>query len=396
MKILFIAMPHSIHTVRWVMQLKGLGWDIHFCSSTSDHTIHSELTGITYHYLKFELPLNRPKNNYCGHFLSLIPEIKNSILSKTIRNIFEIIGRVQTRTKLVETVIKKEKPDIIHTLETQSAGYLVANVKDKFLNHFPFWIHSNWGIDLHFFGRLRKHIQPIRETLLRINALIVEGQRDALLAQEFGYKKLIYIFPSVGGGFVLPKEPLTPLDQRNLILIKGTQDECRRGLVAIRGLERCVDLLGEYQLILYTANDATRVAAELFEYQTGKEIVVINEVSHEEMLALNSKALISICVNRSDGLPNAMLEAMLMGAFPIQSNTSLADEWIKHGHNGLLVNPDDPEDVELSIREALNNPQLLKESSIINRQLISENLKYDEIREKVINLYQKIYQNIER
>jgi len=48
-----------------------------------------------------------------------------------------------------------------------------------------------------------------------------------------------------------------------------------------------------------------------------------------------------------------MLEAMTMGALPIQSDAGGARAWIHDGENGLLVAPEDPEAVEAAIRRAV-------------------------------------------
>jgi glycosyltransferase involved in cell wall biosynthesis len=43
----------------------------------------------------------------------------------------------------------------------------------------------------------------------------------------------------------------------------------------------------------------------------------------------------------SEGISTSMLEAMAMGAIPIQTCTSCADEWIINGEAGFLVEPND-------------------------------------------------------
>ena len=50
------------------------------------------------------------------------------------------------------------------------------------------------------------------------------------------------------------------------------------------------------------------------------------------------KSGIHIANSISDGMPNALLEAMGMGAFPIQSNPGkVSEEVITHGKNGFLI-----------------------------------------------------------
>jgi len=268
---------------------------------------------------------------------------------------------------------------------------LVSTSKKLYGEGFPMWIHSNWGIDLHFFGRLSHHIPILKETISLINVLIVEGQRDHVLARQLGFSGITKTFPSVGGGFKIPDLPVSQTSTRKKILVKGTQDIVRRGLVALRALERCADCLADFEIYLYSSNEITQAAAELFYSQTGKKINILNEISHNEMLVLNKEARINICINKSDGLPNSMLEAMMMGTFPIQSNTSIAEEWITHGQTGMLVPAEDPEMIERAIREALTNDALVDNAAPVNRARIIESLNYDKIRMATVALYNEAY-----
>ena len=52
-----------------------------------------------------------------------------------------------------------------------------------------------------------------------------------------------------------------------------------------------------------------------------------------------SKSFVYIGNSISDGMPNTMLEAMTMGAFPIQSNPGgVTEEIVENEVNGLLLN----------------------------------------------------------
>ncbi len=390
MRILFVAMPFSIHTVRWISQINDTGWDLHLFPSMKFQPLHAEMRGVVYHenfYDNLYGPV--PGNTYSSSHMPYLSFIKGRLPKKVIRKLAHITGIETDPADELAELIKKIRPDIIHSLETQHAGYLVTQAKKKTAGKFPFpvWIHSNWGIDLHFFGRLQKHIPLIRETLAGVNILLVEGKRDETLARELGYQSKVRIFPSVGGGFHIPDGEPAKTSLRKKILVKGTQDIIRRGVVALRALERCADLLDEYEIILYSSNEITRAVAELFTGHTGKQITILEGVDHAGMLQLNAEARINICVNISDGLPNAMLEAMLMGAFPIQSDTSLANEWIRSGETGMLVPPEDPDVIEKAIREALLNDELVDRAAVANRRQISEQLEYEHIKTSVTDMY---------
>jgi glycosyltransferase involved in cell wall biosynthesis len=391
MRILFVAMPFSIHTARWISQVNDKSWDINLTASMPFKPLHEDINNITYHVSFYNNIFQKVKGNiYSSPALPFFSFIESPLLKKLFRKFAGILGIEKSESQKLADLIIKLKPDIIHSMETQHAGYLVSEAKKRVKGPFPVWIHSNWGIDLHYFGELQDHIGRIRETLTNIDVLLVEGKRDEVLARNLGFEKKVYRFPSVGGGFIIPSSTLTALSSRNKILIKGNQDIIRRGIIAIKAVEKCIDLLDNYEIVLYSASEDTIKEAESFFERTGKRITVCSSINHEQMLKLNSEARINLCVNLSDGLPNAMLEAMLMGALPIQSNTSVADEWIDNGKNGFLVPPENTDQIAMALRMALTDNELCEAAGSYNRALIAERLEYNKIRKEVIRMYEDV------
>lgn len=114
------------------------------------------------------------------------------------------------------------------------------------------------------------------------------------------------------------------------------------------------------------------------------------------MLELFGRSRIALAVNVTDGVPNAMLEAMTMGAFPIQSDTQSTSEWITDGVNGLLVNPNDAMSIATAMRRALQDDGLVDAAAIHNFKLVSERLDLASVRPRVIEMYRTIAARRER
>jgi glycosyltransferase involved in cell wall biosynthesis len=114
---------------------------------------------------------------------------------------------------------------------------------------------------------------------------------------------------------------------------------------------------------------------------------VASEFSYTEFLAMVASARISITNNLSDGVPNTMLEAMALGAFPIQSNTAITQGWIEDGVNGLLTDPTNIDQIASAISRALKDDKLVSEAAIINRSLVEEKLNSDAIDPIIRRLY---------
>jgi glycosyltransferase involved in cell wall biosynthesis len=101
------------------------------------------------------------------------------------------------------------------------------------------------------------------------------------------------------------------------------------------------------------------------------------------------RSRVAIAVGLADGSPLSLLEAMSMGAFPIQSDTVSTAEWIENGRNGLLVPPEDSETVANAIRRALRDDNLVQCAAEINSQIIAERVDASVIKPQVIELYRR-------
>jgi glycosyltransferase involved in cell wall biosynthesis len=104
------------------------------------------------------------------------------------------------------------------------------------------------------------------------------------------------------------------------------------------------------------------------------------------------RARIYIGLGISDGISTSLLEAMVMGAFPIQSCTACADEWIVDGKSGFIVPPEDPVLVAAAIRRALADDQLVNLAAEINAKTARERLDTSVIQPQVVKLYEDVYQ----
>jgi glycosyltransferase involved in cell wall biosynthesis len=85
-----------------------------------------------------------------------------------------------------------------------------------------------------------------------------------------------------------------------------------------------------------------------------------------------------------------MLEAMVLGALPVQSDTVSTREWISDGENGLLVPPEDAGAVERALRRAVSDDDLVERAARINEQLTAERVDFRRIAPRVVELYRRV------
>lgn len=387
MRILFVAYPCSVHTARWINQLPLDEWDVHLFP-VHEGRVHPDLHDITVHSL----------------FRSWPPEENSRVKRKGVRwpiatgraGIKRYLGaflpRVSDASRLAR-VIQSLQPDVIHVLEMQSAGYLMLETFQALngSSRAP-CIYSSWGSDLYLYARQDAHNARIRAFLAQCDYYIADCERDQNLAKELGFQgKSLGVFPGAGGydlnlmrTFKLPGLP----SSRRVIALKGYQGiRGANARAAINALRESLDMLSGYELVVYSVDEAIR--PDLDELSSAG--LTVNELppsSHDEMLKLFGRARVAIGIGSSDGTPNAMLEAMAMGAFPIQSDTVSTGEWIDDGRNGFLVSPD-ASSIRNALYRAITEDSLVDESAGINSKLI-ERIDKRFVQPKVIGLYERV------
>lgn len=389
-RILLVAMANSVHTARWISQLDGEGWDVHLFP-VSHRPLHSDLRRVTVHP-----PVRRPR-----------PDLDRSVRQRGIRWplprgsvrlewTLERMSRTNRAARLAR-LISRLRPDVVHSLEMQHAAYLTLESR-RLLGgtEFPPWIYSCWGSDLYYFGRKPEHAERVEAVLSACDYLITDCERDRDLAAEHGFRgTFLGVFPGPGG-FDIERMRQTrgraPASSRRVIALKGYHDDLwvGRALVGLEAIHRLSASLTEYEVVIYSAEDNVRHAAGYISRTTGLRLTVLPESPPDEIVALMGRARIAIGVNISDGVPNTMLEAMIMGALPIQSDTISTREWISDGENGLLVAPEDVADVERALRRALADDALVDRAARLNGDLTDQRVARAVVAPRVLDAYRRV------
>jgi len=391
MKILFIAMGDSIHTARWINQISDQGWEIHLIPSIFSHYIefHPDIQNVIIH------------NRFVGHINTSDIKKLNKVFLYVYRIFSSIFRIITTRyypdywSQYISKKIVDINPDIIHTLEFQSAGYLVSSIKKQYNGKFPTWIATNWGSDIYLFGKLPEHRQKIVEILEMCDYYSCECYRDVKLAHSLGVKgKVLPVIPNTGGfdlKTVHSWRQVGKVSDRKYILVNGKQDFAGRGLNAIDAIARInKEILQKFTVAIYSAPKDVIIAARLFSHESGIPVEIIPPTSHEDMLRWQGKARVYIGISISDAIATSLLESILMGSFPIQTCTSCADEWIENGVTGMIVSYNNPQVITQAITRALIDDNLVNTAAEINWKTVTERLDTSAIKPNVVKMYTDI------
>src|SRR5690606_23933040 len=125
-----------------------------------------------------------------------------------------------------------------------------------------------------------------------------------------------------------------PFHERRVVLIKGYESKLGRCNVILEAILQQKEILKSLEVRVFAANDKVKKFISESGLATWNNFYYSEVITQEEVLQLMGKSLIYIGNSISDGMPNTLLEAIIMGAFPIQSNPGGATaEIIENGAN---------------------------------------------------------------
>ncbi|WP_099709495.1 glycosyltransferase [Flavobacterium sp. 9] len=376
MKILLISMS-SIHAIRWIENLKDTSYELYWF----------DVIG------KGKLETLDSVNQFTDWKKRKVPHIKGEyFLSKKAPFLYEkILPFVEvTANEELERIILEIQPDIVHSFEMQNCSYPILKTMKKYPK--IKWLYSCWGNDLYYFQQFSSHLKKIRQVLQRVDFLHTDCQRDFILAKKHGFSGVHSGVIPGGTGYKLNElqSYKLPISERKIILVKGYEHILGRGLNIIKALHTIQDRIQDYDVTVFGAHN------EVIDYiksnQLNFKVYDRHELSHHELMQLMGKSLFYIGNSISDGMPNTLLEAIVMGAFPIQSNPGGAtEEIITNGVNGFLIeNPESVSEIKMLILQAISNFQMVEKAAIENENIVMQRLDYSSNRIKVIDIYKNI------
>jgi hypothetical protein len=384
MRALIVAFPNSIHTARGAELASRAGWDV--------HVFPSRPLGPT--------PELHDATAYVDPGVEVSGRTDSSVRIVRLESGRGALGglRWDERVDALTRTIEVTRPDLVHSMEIQSGGYLTLEAKRRLGDAMPPWIVHNWGSDIYHYGRIPRHVQRIRAVLSSCDWYWAECHRDIGLARAFGLRgRPLPVVPATGGYDLDHAADLRApgaTSARGTIAVKAADEFVYLPHRALDAIEQCGDLLRGRRLALYMASPELRERAERLCERSGAEVEVVSEVDRlapqEEILAMHGRARVSIALSASDAACTSFLDAMVMGSFPIQSNTSCAREWARHGEGVWLTDPEDVDAVAGGIRRALTDDALVDAAADANRAAAAAHLDRRIVRARWVDAYERV------
>jgi hypothetical protein len=359
-KVLVVGMLDSIHLYRWIKQFRSQEIDFFLFPSKKFRSIRPELKKLILanNTMRIKLPFFIYNLSIIGYIDYFFNELR-------------FTRRLNLRKTALAWVLTNHKFDFVHALEIQGAGYLYSSIKKSTLSDNKL-ILTNWGSDIFYFENFSNNKEKINNVLKIADFYSAECARDYALVSKYNFLgKFLPCIPN-SGGFDLQElsEFTLPTAERNLIIVKSYGGEFGATKLVFPSLIESLENYSNISVHFYSVTKDLELDIKNFQSQYPSRVTystVVNPLSRTQMIDFFKLARIYIGSSLSDGLSTSFLESIVFGAFPIQTNTSCANELLEKGAVGITVNLNSQE-IQVAVKKALSDNDYVNDAQARNLQ----------------------------
>lgn len=379
MRILFVADGRSPIAQNWIRHFASRNDEVHLVSTFScsvDFPLASlQIIPVAFSGLRRG---GRPAGSAPSRTLGLRTTLRHWFGPLTIR----------PAAQRLRDLIADVKPDLIHAMRIPYEGMLAA---DASLGR-PLLI-STWGNDFTLHApstRLMSHYT--RWTMQVADALHTDCQRDLRLAGEwgFGVHKPGLVIPGNGGvrtDVFFP--PAEHVQEPVIINPRGFRPYVRNE-VFFKAIPLVLRSRPNARFIFAAMAGEPQAEEWLHDLNIAHAVELLRPLPHIQMAEVFRRAQIVASPSVHDGTPNSLLEGMACGCFPVAGDLESVREWITPEVNGLLFDPNDPEDTASALVRAIEDSQLRHKGEIMNQDLIESRAEYGRNMQRAEGFYELV------
>ena len=379
MKLLFVADGRSPIAQNWIRYFVERGDEVYLASTfvcDVDFPINRlEFTPVAFSSVKKQ---STKPGSASGRTSGLVTAIRQWLGPLTIPR----------SARKLRAFIQEVKPDLVHALRVPYEGMLAAEA----CTGVPL-IVSIWGNDF----TLHAPSTPLmkyytRRTMSITTALHADCERDIRLAHEWGLsaEKPTLVTPGNGGirsDVFYP--PQNPVKDPIIINPRGFRAYVNNEAY-FKAIPLALERRSDAKFIFSSMEGKSQALQWMQELKIEHAVQLNPQLSHLQMAETFRSAQIVVSPAIHDGTPNSLLEGIACGCFPIAGDLESIREWITHGQNGLLVNPNDPQSIADGILLAIQREDLRLEAAGLNANMISARAEYGMNMKKIGEFYKTV------
>lgn len=378
LKICHIGWAASIHVERLMRWFAGRGHDISIITNTP-----KDINGVKVYDIRRK-PDPRPRRER-------FKELYFNAHWKPFLKLNEII-RIR---KLVEEI----SPDIIHSHSLWYPGYLGV-----YVGGFPYVVTVlNGDIlwkkdDVDIYAKLRTKWAIKKASLVTgvseelVNACIRHGaKKDKVHVMRRGVD--LARFNRNGNKAEIRNKLGLSVDSKIVLSPRNTGWFYNLDKI-VKAVPRVINKVGDANFVFIWHGHNSEKENELKSLASRlgirKVIKIVGFVNHDKVALYHKASDVMVSVSQYDSGPVALQEAMGCGDVPVISDLPSVREWITNDWNGMLVDPNNVDQIADSIIRLLENDEIRKSFAERNWNLIKEKGDQDYWMGKMEELYYKL------
>jgi glycosyltransferase involved in cell wall biosynthesis len=144
--------------------------------------------------------------------------------------------------------------------------------------------------------------------------------------------------------------------------------------------------------IAYVGRDSYEKGTDILrsiESMINGNVIYCTNVTWKEAMTRLSESSLVVLPSRMESIPQVIKEAFYLGIPVIATRVGGMPEIIQHGENGLLVPPNDPQQIADAINKLLADKHLREKLSAKAHDFITKNFSWDALLPQYLELYKK-------
>ena len=424
-RILFIGFPESSHTTSWAELLSDADFDVRLFALPSglppegfgfpsyatipvgDVDPARKITQV----FPPRSDLARLTQSAIGFIIGLTQRRGGRVQQLLNRGLTRIAKKLGTHWPVtieaaLAQIVREWRPDVIHTLGFEPSAYLYLRTRDEYdLLGIGSWVaQARGGPDLDLFRHLPDRLKQIRAVFESCDHFICDSEQNYEFALANGLERSKTQAPGVGvvsgpGGLDVDElrgrwDTLPSQRPRRIVWPKAYETISSKGLPVLEALILAWDRIQPCEVeFLWLVQDELRIYVDKMLPEHIKAACHVHErLPRDRVLELLSDSRVMLAPSLTDGIPNAMLEAMALGAFPIVSPLATTLPVVEHETNVLFARNLYPEEIAESIVRAMTDDALVDRAANTNVERVSDLANRKDVRKRVLEFYRVVAQ----
>jgi hypothetical protein len=398
-KILFIGLAESTHTHSWIDLLDKSEMNVRlFALPTAwgippdSWKVRTYVTAST----SSRLDTDTRVSLYPLNPIRQLDRILRKILRKTS---LQLSLDDTQEERWLNQIIRRWRPDVIHTLGLDSAAYFYFQVRNRFkLAGIGKWVlQLRGGSDLTLSRLDPEASARIGQVLRECDQLVSDNGQNFGFALEMGVRKeqisSLGTVPGTGGVDVTSLAKSWhgfPSSRRIILWPKAYECPWSKALPVFEAIKLIWDRIQPCQIYMLAMTPETRMWYWTLPERIRQFCHVKNRIPRDRVLELMVQARVMLAPSLVDGTPNSMFEAMAAGAFPIVSPLETMQPLVENERNVLFARNLYPHEIAEALSRAMSDDALVDSAAERNLKVVRRTADRSKIRPRVIEYYKRL------